>query len=406
MDFKQQNNIEKRIKYLKSDGIKYISGTVAPAESDRDTNDIESLERALAYFVNKGVYSVHIQPKWMGSRCQFYLFRDNPEKNFAVSRNGYKIRNVDLAEVFTHWMHVFDVIQVMEPTRRLTEVILDGELLPWNLIGNSLIEREFNGLLECVETELQFLDEMGLNSARNIVAGSDEYIAFIGDVKAGLTKNELQKKYPRHETYANFDKIQVFNYDEERNDLDAYREQLNIYGASSTTEFKAFDILRVDFEDGSFRVDDGWLGNTFTKYVLVNTRNYNSLERYGFIAEPTDVEGIRNYMNSLVNNGYEGIMIKPRIPSETDAIHCMKVRNKEYLRIIYGYNYQRPENLDTLVRKKHVGKKRKISHQEYKLGKEMLKLDWNDIDFEEKYDKITKALLFEIDEEATLDNRL
>src|SRR5690606_35948908 len=146
------------------------------------------------------------------------------------------------------------------------------------------------------------------------------------------------------------------------------------------------DILRVEYADGTFNVDDDWMKNTYMKYLLVNLYNRVPEERYGLVLPPTEVNSIREYMDTLVGNGYEGIMIKPVFPGETDAVHCMKVRNKEYLRIIYGYDYQRPEKLTELVRKKRVGKKRKLSHHEYFLGKKMLKLDWNSVDFDEQYD--------------------
>lgn len=406
MNFGLQNKINSRIKRLKYDGIQYVSGTVAPAESDHDTNDIESLPKALTYFVDKGVETVHIQPKWMGSRCQLYMFKDEPEKNFAVSRNGFKIRGVDLSQVFNDYSFMFDQIRNVDHNKEIKSFILDGELIPWNAIGAGLIEREFSGFMEAASSELEFLETNGLNEIRSKVGDSDEYSEFTADVASGLSKKELQKKYPRYETYANFSAITSYDFEQEHSDLSAYDAQLKLYGATKSIEFKAFDILRVEYADGTFNVDDDWMKNTYMKYLLVNLYNRVPEERYGLVVPPTAVNSIREYMDTLVGNGYEGIMIKPVFPGETDAVHCMKVRNKEYLRIIYGYDYQRPEKLTELVRKKRVGKKRKLSHHEYFLGKKMLKLDWNSVDFDEQYDTITKDLLFQIEEEATLDNRL
>ncbi len=404
MDFALQNKINRRIKWLKNDGIKYVSGTVSPAESNPDYNDIESLEKAMAYFAEKGVPALHIQPKWMGSRCQLYLFRDEPEKCFAVSRNGYKIR-MDLSHIFSDWMPMFDGIET-EVESRATAMILDGELLPWKAIGGNLIEREFEGLLQCVGSEVEFLEANGLMDARKTVQNSQDAIAFITDSQAGMSKKDLQKKYPRYETYFNFDTVEKYDIQQERNDLELYDQQLRLYARDDKIEFKAFDILRIDFDNGTFNVDNGWLANTYLKYTTVNRLNEVPHERNGLLVTPEQVIEVAEFLDFLVQHGYEGIMIKPVDPASTDAVHCMKVRNKEYLRIIYGYDYQRPEKLNELVRKKRVGKKRKLSHHEYKLGKEMLKLDWNDVDFNTKYDTIAKNLLFEIEEEATLDTRL
>jgi hypothetical protein len=335
----------------------------------------------------------------MGSRCQLYLFRDEPEKCFAVSRNGYKIK-LDLSHIFADWMFIFEGIET-EVESRANAVILDGELLPWKAIGGSLIDREFEGLLTCVNAEVDFLEKYGLDEARKAVQNSQNAIDFITDSQAGMSKKDLQKKYPRYETYVNFDAVEKYSIQQERNDLELYEQQLRLYARDGQIEFKAFDILRIDFEDGTFNVDDGWLANTYLKYTTVNYKNPVPIERTGLLVTPEQVVEVAEFLDMLVVNGYEGIMIKPVDPAATDAVHCMKVRNKDYLRIIYGYDYQREEKLKELVRKKRVGKKRKLSHHEYKLGKEMLKLNWNDVDFETKYDTIAKNLLFEIEEEAT-----
>jgi protein phosphatase len=49
----------------------------------------------------------------------------------------------------------------------------------------------------------------------------------------------------------------------------------------------------------------------------------------------------------------------------------LKVRGREYLRIIYGPDYTRPGNLDRL-RDRSLGRKRGLAHREYALGLEAL----------------------------------
>jgi protein phosphatase len=50
---------------------------------------------------------------------------------------------------------------------------------------------------------------------------------------------------------------------------------------------------------------------------------------------------------------------------------AIKVRGREYLRIIYGPEYTRPDNLERL-RKRNVGKKRSLARREFALGVEAL----------------------------------
>ncbi len=49
----------------------------------------------------------------------------------------------------------------------------------------------------------------------------------------------------------------------------------------------------------------------------------------------------------------------------------LKVRGREYLRIIYGPDYTRPENLERL-RQRGLGRKRSLALREYALGVEAL----------------------------------
>ena len=50
---------------------------------------------------------------------------------------------------------------------------------------------------------------------------------------------------------------------------------------------------------------------------------------------------------------------------------AVKCRGREYLRIIYGPDYTRPENLERL-RDRNLGRKRGLAQREYALGLEAL----------------------------------
>lgn len=409
-----QNRINNRLKQLKKNGIQYISGTISPAESDKELNDIESLDKALDYFAEKNPEAeLCLQPKWMGSRCQIYLHRDNPELNFGVTRNGFKVK-LDLTEIYASLESIFERIDgkhasdlsrtdVISPA---SKVILDGELLPWSAIGSGLIKREFEGLIRCVEDESEFLLNNNYGVAISHTIEEEAKKEFDVD-KLTLTKKELAEKYPRYESYQNVEYIREHFVAHDIRDLDEYKKQLDLYAGEGELQFKPFDILRVDFKDGSFNVDDGWMGFVDHKYNLLTSIS-TGFEDFGRVIKPDDFgrRVAKTYFDNLTKKGYEGMCIKPVNPKETDAVHCMKVRNKDYLRIIYGFDYQRPDKLEALVQKKRVGKKRKLSHNEYKLGIQMLKLDANAVDYEEQYDRIAKQILFEIEEESTLDTRL
>jgi hypothetical protein len=63
----------------------------------------------------------------------------------------------------------------------------------------------------------------------------------------------------------------------------------------------------------------------------------------------------------LTQNGGEGMVVKPGHPTDGRAQPALKVRGREYLRIIYGPDYT--ESLD-LLRERHLGKKRQLARRE------------------------------------------
>ncbi|WP_030690021.1 polynucleotide kinase-phosphatase [Streptomyces globisporus] len=78
----------------------------------------------------------------------------------------------------------------------------------------------------------------------------------------------------------------------------------------------------------------------------------------------------------LTGAGGEGMVVKPLAALVRDAKGRLgqpgvKVRGREYLRIIYGPEYTRPENLERL-RQRFLGHKRSLALREYALGLEAL----------------------------------
>jgi protein phosphatase len=92
-------------------------------------------------------------------------------------------------------------------------------------------------------------------------------------------------------------------------------------------------------------------------------------------AEQSCVEGCLWWEN-LIANGGEGMVVKPRsfiAAGKKGMIQpALKVRGGEYLRIIYGPEYDLPENLNRL-RERGVGGKRNLALREFALGHEALK---------------------------------
>jgi protein phosphatase len=85
-------------------------------------------------------------------------------------------------------------------------------------------------------------------------------------------------------------------------------------------------------------------------------------------------EGIE-WWEALTGAGGEGMVVKPAAnlvrAGKGIAQPGLKVRGREYLRIIYGPDYTEPANLDRL-RQRNLGHKRSLALREYALGLEAL----------------------------------
>ena len=81
------------------------------------------------------------------------------------------------------------------------------------------------------------------------------------------------------------------------------------------------------------------------------------------------------WWEDLTSSGGEGMVVKPVANLTRTAKGLvqpgLKVRGREYLRIIYGPDYARPENLRRL-KDRNLGHKRSLAGCEYVLGLESL----------------------------------
>ena len=94
------------------------------------------------------------------------------------------------------------------------------------------------------------------------------------------------------------------------------------------------------------------------------------------LAAPASVEAATAWWTELTAQGGEGMVVKPRSYLTRGrkglAQPAVKCRGPEYLRIIYGPEYDAPEHLARL-RSRWLGKKRSLAIREFVLGAEALR---------------------------------
>ncbi len=96
---------------------------------------------------------------------------------------------------------------------------------------------------------------------------------------------------------------------------------------------------------------------------------------YADLADPVSTAAATAWWEDLTAAGGEGMVVKPagNLTRTGDRLvqPGLKVRGREYLRIIYGPDYTEPAHLDRL-RQRGLGHKRSMALREYALGLEAL----------------------------------
>ena len=319
----------------------FISGTVSPPGSyfEDGVPHFEDVKGAVNLYQNRGITKVFGQKKHMGSRCQLYLFK-NLDDSYMVTRKGtYRLR---------HFKHILETWHTKYSDKFNDVLIVDGELLPWSALGTGLIKQDFTPYYEAFKSELLLLADSSL--------------------PVGIKPN----------------------IEHERANLEAFKAQLDIYGELISPEQAYFEPFAIIYRDGESYLQapqDKLMDEFEIHYQMFDLTEENSLEQ------------IRSYNESILLDGrVEGIMLKPNEWKIND-IPMLKIRNAEYLRLIYGYNYL--DRIESLCRAKEIRGKLSCSIKEQNLNVELL--DAYSRDDKKLQKDIYKLLIVEFEKEKGLD---
>jgi hypothetical protein len=392
-DLKQLKN---RINWFCRNKINAFSPTISPAPKAPERNEIESIDSAIRYFHASGVPEIVVQRKYMGSYCDIYLHK-NLEDSYFVSRNGYKVTHIDLqaAKESCGALHKrFD-------WHNLALVIIQSEMMPWSILGKGLIDSEFIGYLNVHQNHYHHLKQSDLYRKIAAVKASSAYKTFQEDSQT-LTGAALSAKYPSHiiRQYNSLAAFPVLNLDAYENAIRIYEQQIGHFGREGQISFKPFNILKKIYDDGSEQFI-----NDNLSYGEVNDDDFLHLDIRTEAALEQAVNRVYEWFNILSQHMEEGIVIKPRQAFIRNVPPALKIRNNDYLIMIYGVDFR--EQYDDYMKKRSIKSKLECSINDWMLNWDMLKIPYKDI-HEENY--LLKNLVFDriMGEkvEATLDIKL
>jgi hypothetical protein len=290
---------------------------------------------------------------------------EEPEKSFAVSRNGYVIKHVEgLDELLIRWSSKDAGDMFPKYFVDSKSAILDGELLPWSALGSGLIEKEFKTYGSLIQNELAVLHHDPVFQEFQIGKNHD-------------TESRLK-------------------------DIGVFSETLDLYSGNTELEYRAFNILMVDNRPYTL--------NSGLAFAVVNNAeqiviDISSPLTRDPIRGPTDLIKAKEFFQNLTMvQGMEGVVVKPLTgdnlvqPYPIQIPEYLKVRNEQYLTLVYGYDYKR--RYDFMVQKKNISGKVRVSVSESNIGRQML------VATPEERPEFIVKMISELKREQSLDPRL
>ncbi len=337
--------------------INYLPPTMSPPTSSVLDDFLEHPQEAFSYYKKQGAGEVICEEKHMGSRAVIQIGKSpqaiqaafgitTGEQGIVYTRSGRRFfndRTIETAfiEQLAQAIDKAGIWHDLE-TDWLT---LDCEIMPWSMKAMALIKQQYAAVGCTARLATQALhNALQHTQARGI------------DVSELLSANENSRLNAKQF-------IQAYqNYCWEVTSLsDVKVAPFHIMASAAGLHTNQDHGWHMSLIDRIVAQDESLLKKTH--HQVVNFDDENSIH-----------SAIDWWLKHTAALG-EGMVVKPMdfiLKENTGIIQpALKVRGKEYLRIIYGMDYTQPHNLQRL-KERSVGLKRRLAISEFKLGVESL----------------------------------
>jgi polynucleotide kinase-phosphatase len=320
--------------------LPYLPPTMSPVATSSRPDYLEHPDEAFSQYADWGVGEVICEEKHMGSRAVVYLRGDGA----VYTRTGRAFFGAELSREF-----LGRVRRAAETTGLFDELgsdwlLLDAELLPWSLKAGELLRSQYAPVSAAGRLALPpTVEVLGQAAARGL------------DVAKLLERSRTRLQ-----------------------NIDAYDQAWRRYAWPTSgldgVQLAPFQVLAAEGTSFAGR-DHLWHLGVADRLVEADPGLFRTTRRLvvDTAGEASRAEGVR-WWEELTAGGGEGMVVKPlanltRTGRGSLAQPGLKVRGREYLRIIYGPDYTSPENL-TRLRNRNLGRKRSLALREYALGLE------------------------------------
>ncbi len=333
----------------------YLPPTMAACPTASQGAFLEHPEQALDFYRDAGVTDIVVEEKHMGSRGLLVVARDAD-----AARDRFGVEDGKAGIIYTRTGRPFfrDEAQEAAVIARIATaldqsglwaelesdwVLLDAEIMPWSAKAQELLRRQYLPTVAAARTSAEVLIS-ALERAKHV---------------PGLEELTAAAHLRRDNAIAMGRTIDGYCWSAET--VDDYRiAPFHILAA----EGRVFD-----------EAPHVWHMETLARLAAADP----ILQQTGWrLIDPGDAgdrEAVIAWWLDHTSAGGEGMVIKPngfRVVGERGLIQpAMKVRGRDYLRIIYGPDYDLPENIERL-RKRGLTRKFQLADREFKLGLEGL----------------------------------
>jgi len=336
----------------------YLPPTMSPCETSKREGLLEHPEEAFSYYLHEGVHKVVCEQKHMGSRAVVIVCRDadaacrrfgvmEGEIGLCYTRTGRRFFNDGQleAELLSRVSKAVGAAGMWEALNT-DWVLLDCELMPWSAKAEELLRRQYAPTGAAARAALPAALEALTAANGNGVS------------ELGYLANRLRARSEAAELY-----------------VEAYRRYCWKVESLADLKLAPFHLLASEGAVHSAK-DHAWHMETLKQIctadpALLLATPYLVVD----ITNAEDQQKAIGWWQELTASGGEGMVVKPlefvaKGPKGFSQ-PAVKVRGREYLRIIYGPEYTLAENLSRL-RHRGLGRKRSLALREFALGLEAL----------------------------------
>lgn len=332
--------------------LPYLPPTMSPVATSGRPGLLEHPEDAFGYFADAGVQEVVCEEKHMGSRAVILVCRDA-----GVAARRFGADDGRTGSVSTRTGRAFAGREVTERLlarlRAALEVggiwaelgtdwlLIDAELMPWSAKAEDLLREHYAAVGAAARAALP------------AAIGVLEQAA-----ARGLDVADLLARTRRRTEGADAYTAVYRRYRWPTDGLVGLRlAPFGLLAGEGATFYARPHTWQLAVADRLVAADPELV--TATRRLVVHTG-----------VEASRAEGLA-WWTALTEDGGEGMVVKPAaglVRGPKGLVQPgLKVRGRQYLRLVYGPDYDVPANLDRL-RERNLGRKRSLALREYALG--------------------------------------